>query len=318
LSGTGVAYYGANEMNASLDGKPDYARYENGAGWFRFGAGTSIAGMGIVASPLMLPAAAGTSQMSLGAGMAIAGADGAIAGAAYGALDSYTFRESRDIWSSMAYNGAMSGGVSALTAGAGHFIMPVAARAVMSSYRAAAPALQNAIYSSILVGASYGDDLARMGTAVRAGVRSLPFIRVDRSILNSTASAFGVGAFRALSVVRKSGLQNAQRGLLTRTEAHHPFFRMFLRSMKDAGIPGAKGLSGKFVRQQLAYLDDADHILLHGNWNEYVDGLGMPYLKTIQGNGDALTEELFNRNISPTKIFDMLDEFYLRTCLQIA
>jgi hypothetical protein len=109
-----------------------------------------------------------------------------------------------------------------------------------------------------------------------------------------------------------TALKNVQRSFSgIPTEAHHPFFRMFLRAMEDAGY-NVRDAAGRMVSQSLAYWDRAFHQNVHGLWNKFVEEKGFPFLRAIPKGGDPLAKALEDKVITPQKIIDLLAEFYSR------
>jgi len=121
---------------------------------------------------------------------------------------------------------------------------------------------------------------------------------------------------RNLTIVTSSAASNAfrnpQRLMSVLTQAHHPFFRMFLRSMRDAGfaVKYSTRLGSRFVSQSLAYLEPATHNIMHGAWNKFVRSKNLSFLQASRGNGKLLTRELSSNRMHPRDIFILLEEFY--------
>jgi len=108
-----------------------------------------------------------------------------------------------------------------------------------------------------------------------------------------------------------NAFRNKQRLLIGATEAHHPFFRMFLRAMDKSGSASAKTSSGRFLSQTLAYLDPASHRLLHSEWDDFVSAKGLGFLQAKLNNGARLAKELSIGTVTPAQIFDNLEEFFM-------
>lgn len=79
--------------------------------------------------------------------------------------------------------------------------------------------------------------------------------------------------------------------------------------MSKEGLAGAKTASGNYVRQALAYIHPASHRVMHQAWDSFVGAKKMQFLQAKKGNQKALRDALKQGRISPTKIFDTLEEF---------
>jgi hypothetical protein len=96
--------------------------------------------------------------------------------------------------------------------------------------------------------------------------------------------------------------------LVARGDRHHPFARMFLRAMDEAGFDVGSG--ARTQAQQLARLDAQEHADLHSAWNAFVTGRGFEELATVEGNTLILQSSLEMGRIKPQQIFSLMEEFY--------
>lgn len=110
---------------------------------------------------------------------------------------------------------------------------------------------------------------------------------------------------RAMTVI---GQEAAKRSFtVLALEKHHPFYRMFIRALKQA-----KMWSGRAPRQNLVRLDIDEHKNLHKIWDEYAEENGLFFLQAKEGNTAQLAKYLETGQVKPKHVFNSIKEFYIK------
>jgi hypothetical protein len=86
-----------------------------------------------------------------------------------------------------------------------------------------------------------------------------------------------------------------------------------LNAFAESGlVPGATTASRNLRPQRLDLLFTKEHQWLHSLWNAFAEARGAKVLQTLPGNGQRLVRALQQKTISPTRVLQLLEEFYTR------